>query len=745
MLYFLEVTTNAADETSRITSLLKPAELANQIVSDTKEIFTSIPETLVSIDQQFASVMKTMGVGAGLSNTIKDNLSKGAFAILELGGDIKDATALQNEVVEQLNKNIVLSEDMYQKLYATVKVTGVASGELISAFDSAGMSLSHITENMSKTAEIARNMGVSTQAVSKTVVANLEQLNRFNFVNGVDGLVKMAAKAASLRIDMKQTLDFADKMLNPEDAINMSAALQRLGNVSSDLIDPLKLMDLAQNNVPELQNQLSGLFKQYTFFNDETQAFEFFPDAKLKLRELQKELGIPMSEIEKMALGTANLDRKLSEIDFSGLNLTEDTQNAIANLATLDKNTGEYVIRTESGQEESLNKFLQKYEGREDELKSFITGMQEDAGKTYEEKMLETAKTQLGATGQMVAQLQAMSKSLGLSIASTEQGNEVIRNASKTVGDYAESQSKMYRPGLEAGYKQGIRSEKGTLADTSNYIDKDGNLDYIKLADTAFKSVSNAATTLTGNFLNLSKAITGVDKNSIKSAIGVEDAVYFPEQNQVINKDKNDLVVFAQKENINVGEKPIETPNIEIPDMSQSIISALQNLKIPQPINQIDPTKLVELTRNIVTNDTINNFSKSVVTQNQNNEFVEMTQMIGKSFELPIDQLRQSLVGIMSTQKPIETPKPKEIVNEVINKPKEPQNTTPTETKINHNITITFKAEGNNESLRIVANKFQNDDVFKSKIIQSLDIKKSNYQVDSDNPYQNYIQQISIA
>jgi hypothetical protein len=45
----------------------------------------------------------------------------------------------------------------------------------------------------------------------------------------------------------------------------------------------------------------------------------------------------------------------------------------------------------------------------------------------------------------------------------------------------------------------------------------------------------------------------------------------------------------------------------------------------------------------------------------------------------------------------------------------------------------------------MVANKFQNDDVFKSKIIQSLDIKKSNYQVDSDNPYQNYIQQISIA
>ena len=67
------------------------------------------------------------------------------------------------------------------------------------------------------------------------------------------------------------------------------------------------------------------------------------------------------------------------------------------------------------------------------------------------------------------------------------------------------------------------------------------------------------------------------------------------------------------------------------------------------------------------------------------------------------------------------------------------------ETKINHQITITFKAEGNNQALQQIADKFQNDDRFKSKIIQSLEIKKSNYQVDSDNPYQNYVEQISIA
>ena len=87
------------------------------------------------------------------------------------------------------------------------------------------------------------------------------------------------------------------------------------------------------------------MFKTYTFFNEETQSFEFFPDAKGKMRELAKELQIPQSEIEKMALGTASLDKKLADIDFSGFNnISDDTKNAIANLATLDKDTGEYTI-----------------------------------------------------------------------------------------------------------------------------------------------------------------------------------------------------------------------------------------------------------------------------------------------------------------------------------------------------------------------------------------------------------------
>lgn len=743
-------TTPDSGETDRLKSLLRPLELAKQIAEDTAEIFTSIPDTMVDIDKQFNSIMQNMGVGRGYSEAIKDNLSKGAYAVLKLGGDIKSATALQNEVVNQFNKNIVLSEDMYAKLYATTKVAGVAAGDLLDGFDKAGMSITHITEQMYNTSKIARDMGVSSQVVSKNVVANLEQLNRFNFVNGVDGLSKMAAKAAMLRIDMKQTLDFADKMLNPEDAINMSAALQRLGNVSSELIDPLRLMDLAQNNVPELQNQLSGLFKQYTFFNEETQAFEFFPDAKMKIRELAKELQIPQSEIEKMALGTASLDKKLADIDFSGFNnISDDTKNAIANLATLDKNTGEYVIETKDKGLVSVQKLLESYSGDIGELQKYISGLEEEAGKTPEEQMMELAKQQLGLTGEMVANLEAMTKSLGLQISSTQKGQTVLKTATEGVNLYAEVQQGMYQPGVKGGYKgQKNQYEQGTIAGADKYI-KNGKLDFIELLSDSTGQAADKVKLFANQIgitnTKLSSLLDVLGMSKIKESFGVEDAVYFPEQNQVINKDKNDLVVFAQKENINVKEELPEPPKIQIPDFSDSIISALENLKFPQPVNTIDPFKMAELTKNVVTNEINNNFSKNITNQNQTNEVVQLTQMMTKNFELPLEQLRQSMSSII-TQKTIQPPRQIETVREVINQPAVNNQTTASkETKITHNITLTFKAEGNNQALQQIADNFKNNDTFKSKVIQSLDIKKTNYGVDNDTPFQNYVEQISIA
>ena len=73
-------------------------------------------------------------------------------------------------------------------------------------------------------------------------------MNRFNFQDGVMGLTKMAAQASMLRFDMSKTADFADKVMNPQGAIEMASAFQRLGVMAGDLVDPFVLMDKSIND-----------------------------------------------------------------------------------------------------------------------------------------------------------------------------------------------------------------------------------------------------------------------------------------------------------------------------------------------------------------------------------------------------------------------------------------------------------------------------------------------------------------
>ena len=144
---------------------------------------------------------------------------------------------------------------------------------------------------MTEVAQIAREAGVSVAAVSEGVVQNLDKMNIYNFENGTKGLAKMAAQASRLGIDMDKIFGVVDKVFNPEGAIEMAAAMQRLGVSTSALLDPLRLMDLSQNDPTELQNQIVNMTKDFVRFNEELGQFEIMPGEKRRLNEIGKELG----------------------------------------------------------------------------------------------------------------------------------------------------------------------------------------------------------------------------------------------------------------------------------------------------------------------------------------------------------------------------------------------------------------------------------------------------------------------
>ena len=282
---------------------------------------------------------------------------------------------------------------------------------------------------MKKVVDIATQSGVNAADVSAKVLQNMDALNKYNFEGGVSGLAKMAAQASLLRIDMSQTLAFAEKVFDPEGAIEMAAAMQRLGVSQSSLLDPLKMMDLAQNDPAELQNQIAQMSKQFVQLGKDGN-FEIMPGAKRQMREISKAMGIPYEQLTKMALGSAELEDKMSKIRFPDLpGLDEDKQKMIANMAEMGAG-GKYEVQVKDEQTgETVTKAL-------DQLNEKDVANLEKMANTAPKTMEELAVSQLSVTEKMAADIKSLADQTGLGVARTKamgSGINFLRDTSTAV------------------------------------------------------------------------------------------------------------------------------------------------------------------------------------------------------------------------------------------------------------------------------------------------------------------------
>jgi len=393
---------------------------------------------LSKMDRDMSSIVKSMGVTTQYSQLLKQELGRAVTEVSLMGGKQEDINRLQKEFNEATNRTTVLSTENIEKLFAVSQVSGVSAKALETSFRNAGMETGHISEEMTTVYNTATSLGVNAQVVSTSVSANLDKMNRYGFGTGIEGMARMAAKAAAMRVDMAQTLNVADKLFSPESAIEVASTLQRLGATSSALLDPLKLMDLAQNNVPELQNQLSELSKTFTTFDKKTNTFQIMPEARKQLKEVAEALGIDRAEFEKMAIESARIEKKLGEIDLSGLKFkaTDDEKMMLANMAEFNKGRGEYTVKFTDTNGRAVEKALTE-----------LTDVDKEALKNQQnltdpqKQLVDIAKEQLGASNTLIAQNSALINTLNTQFAITKAGTDFLEAS-------VESQKKMYASGM---------------------------------------------------------------------------------------------------------------------------------------------------------------------------------------------------------------------------------------------------------------------------------------------------------
>lgn len=381
--------------------------------------FPTLIKEVQRLDVEATKVTALFGQGRENIQQIKAAMADASAEVLGLGGSYEDVTKIQVAAAKDLQRNVILGGDVYKDIYAATQVTAQSAERLLPAFKNVGVSAYGVADGMQKIVNVAREQGLSVQAVSEQAVTNMESMNKYNFQGGVDGLAKMAAQASSMRIDMKTTLDFSEKVLSPEKAIDMAASLQRLGVMQSDLLDPLRLMDLAMNDPTELQNQLVQMTEQFVQLNEKGQ-FEIAPQGKLQLRELAEATKIPYEQLTKMAMGSAELEDKMRKIRFPDF-MSEEQQKMVANLSEMKD--GQYVI-TVDGQTKPIAEALEGINNKE-QLAELI-------GKTEEKSMEDLAAEQLDLTKSMAASLKKLEGRAARGIASSKLTDDLIKTTTTT-------------------------------------------------------------------------------------------------------------------------------------------------------------------------------------------------------------------------------------------------------------------------------------------------------------------------
>jgi len=543
-----------------------------------------IAKIVLTLDNASSEMLKQFGQGQAMADLLRGSMADSVTSVRKLGGDIADVLKTQQEASAALGRNVTLSEETTKDLYATMKVTGESVKDIVNGMADAGIGAGRAASEMLKVVNVARESGVNAQAVSGMVLKNMDALNKFNFAGGVEGLAKMAAQSTALRIDMGRTLELADRLFDPEKAIDMAASMQRLGVSQSSLLDPLKLMDLAQNDPAELQNQIAQMSKQFVQLGKDGK-FEIMPGAKRQLREISSAMGISYNDITKMALGSADLDKKMKEISFPSA--TEDQKKMLANMAEMGAG-GTYQIKTADGTTKDV---------------SALTGPEIEAlekmANTAPPTMEELAKQQLTATQSIAAAINSLTDRGGLAAASSRTAGGILRGTKAVYNAAADIPGEgLSARNLGKGIDKTVDTlkealhqyaETGTVAaNVGNIMSDFGGFVKKELTD-AFSNVKTQADKLSTDFPVFGDAakalqrVTGTLPSTTNSSIPTGNVGTNSMNGSQPSTQKSTMDVNVNH-TINITAPPgIDTKTLQTalnePDIKQQIVKIYDNMK----------------------------------------------------------------------------------------------------------------------------------------------------------------------
>lgn len=469
---------------------------------------------------------------SGMFGESADALQRSSVAAfmetINIGASYEEILSIQQEIAQQQQKALSLTEAEVIAAVEFSKATGVAAkdvGSIVLAFADLGQSTSTALESMSGMAAEARKYGLNVGQFMSTVAKNLTLVNAYGFKNGVEGFTKMVARSQALRIDMAQTTKLAEKLLNPEDAIELAANFQMLGGAIGDLGDPFKLMYMAQNDMEGLQEAVVQAAKSSVMFNETTGEFKISGTEMYRLRAQATALGISYEELATTAVKAAKESQILTQLRFSGLN--EETQQLVANLGEIKDGQVQIKLPT---MDKAITDFSKLQDKNSAEFKAL-----EDYQKTAEMSDRQISENQLSVLQKIENSLSGL-KNLTVG---QPQFQELGKAAAESFQKTIEGVTKQFEGVAKDTRYQDALAEATTVFTTglSNTLEKLKVGDFVGAAS-AIGDMSVEMLKATGALKLLDKGLTSLSEklfDGLTNLIPSNDVLMGPSENTVIS------------------------------------------------------------------------------------------------------------------------------------------------------------------------------------------------------------------
>lgn len=312
-------------------SLANPLELIKQFGGD-------ILRQIQNEEQLRTDINEQIGITGNLSEGVRNTIIESTTSALRFGFGMSEVSKMFQSMADITGKANFMSVETADKSYSVARafvgsLTDV--GKLLGEAEKIGLGASDTLDAIEKTGRSSLGLGLNTKKTTDLLKTDLGKLNEYGFKNGIEGLNRMVQKSLEFRMNLGEVYKIADKVMNPDSAIELTANLQVLGGAIGDFNDPLKLMYMATNNVEGLQDALIGAAGSLATYNQEQGRFEITGVNLRRAKEMASQLGVEYKEFAKGAIAAQERLSVVQDLAGKGFDLTEKDQEFIANLSQM--------------------------------------------------------------------------------------------------------------------------------------------------------------------------------------------------------------------------------------------------------------------------------------------------------------------------------------------------------------------------------------------------------------------------